>query len=195
MRSAGVAVGLCAAVLSGGCGGTVYAPRMVARGELVLRYDNGFELWGGGQRVAAGLRYRGLPEYVQCVPEAHRHAQEARRSGTMAVTLSALGATFGVLALGGLSGLLYLDRDTTVAGALLGSGVGVAAIGTFFAGFGRMNRNAANGHAVDAMNYYNDAVGSLGATCADLRYPPPTGPAPPEQTPPPELPAPPALGQ
>lgn len=29
------------------------------------------------------------------------------------------------------------------------------------------------------MNFYNDAVGSLGASCADLRYPPLVAAAPP----------------
>ncbi|HNN97929.1 MAG TPA: hypothetical protein PKI03_36950, partial [Pseudomonadota bacterium] len=45
-------------------------------------------------------------------------------------------------------------------------------------------KNHANGHAHDAVNFYNDSVGSLGATCDDLSYPSPVGPAPAAAVPP-----------
>jgi hypothetical protein len=158
-----------------GCGATThYTPALVARGELTLRYDNRFELWAAGRPVAHGLTYHGLPDYVRCVPTAHRHARQAVTHGGTAVAFSVIGGTLGVLALGGLYGL-YDEGNRWI---WLGSGVGAATLGTIFAGLGRMFKNSANGHAVDAMNYYNDAVGSLGATCDDLRYPPPAAPPP-----------------
>ena len=60
----------------------------------------------------------------------------------------------------------------------VGGGLALATVGAVLSGLGQRMRNSANGHAIDAMNFYNDAVGSLGATCDDLRYPPPAGPAP-----------------
>lgn len=155
-----------------GCATTQYQPAYVARGELTLRQGGGLELWAGGQRVAKGVRYRGLDTYVRCVPEAHTHARQARSHGAAAVTLSALGGVFGVAGLGGLYGIY--DRPNILPWLL--GGVGVGALGLTFSLLSWRSKSHANGHAVDAMNYYNDAVGSLGATCDDLTYPPPAGP-------------------
>ena len=96
----------------------------------------------------------------------------------MALWLIVLGAGLGVLSLGGLSGVA-VDRDLGhTFWALTGAGLTLAVTGAVFAGVARLYRNRANGQAVDAMNEYNDAVGSLGASCADLRYPPSAGPLP-----------------
>lgn len=44
-------------------------------------------------------------------------------------------------------------------------------VGTTAAALGSVTlRHRSLGHAIDSMNYYNDQVGSLGATCEDLRY-------------------------
>jgi len=158
-----------------GCASTQYTPRVVARGELTLMNHDGLEMRAGGRRVAKALSWNGLDRYVGCVAEAREHAAAARRNGRASTALAVLGGTLGVLALGGLVGLA--DRDHLW--QWLGGGVGAGALGAVFAGTSHLLRNRANGHAVDAMNYYNDAVGSLGATCDDLRYPPSSGPAPP----------------
>jgi hypothetical protein len=185
LLSAGLALVFCA-----GCATSSYAPQVVARGELLLRYDGGFEMWGGGRLVARGLTYRGLPEYVRCVPAAHDQARQARRSGQAAVAMSVLGATFGLVSLGGFYGVYEITQGNPSLGwPIVGGAVGVAAVGTVMAGLSRLYKNRANGHAVDALNYYNDAVGSLGATCDDLRYPAPQSPPPvPELPPPPAVP-------
>src|SRR5579862_9054880 len=75
---------------SSGCSTTLYAPQVVARGELTLRYNEGFEMWAGGARVARGLSYRGLEQYVRCVPEAREHAHRATSASMAAIALSAL---------------------------------------------------------------------------------------------------------
>ncbi len=157
-----------------GCATSQYAPQVVARGELVLRYDDGFQMWAGGRQVAHGLQYHGLARFVRCVPEAERHARIARRNGEAALALSIIGGVLGGAALAGFYGFADKDHEWT----WLGAGIGSAVAGTVFAGFGRLLKNSANGHAVDALDYYNDAVGSLGASCDDLTYPPPAGPAP-----------------
>jgi hypothetical protein len=177
--------------LVGGCAETQYPPQVVARGELTLRYHGAYEMWGGGRRVARGLGWAGLTEYVGCVPAARAHAMAARSAGRAALGLSIAGGVIGGAALGGLIGLVDTDHQWQ----WLGGGLAMAAAGVVLAGIGRMERNAANGHAVDAMNHYNDAVGALGATCDDLTYPPPTGalspplppPTPPTATPPPTM--------
>lgn len=197
-------LGLGSTVGLGGCGATFYTPQVVARGELTLRYSHGFELVAGGQRVAKGLSYRGLTDYVRCVPMAEQHARSAQRNGSAAITLSVLGALIGVSGLTGLIGIW----DEPNRYSWVGGGIGLGALGATLALLSWRYKNHANGHAIDAMNYYNDAVGSLGATCADLRYPAPAGPlpgapdgsAPPDPTQPtqptslpPELPPPPAV--
>ncbi|WP_159397814.1 hypothetical protein [Sorangium cellulosum] len=173
-----------------GCtsGRTLYAPRYVARGELTASYDNGFALWAGGQKVAESYHYDGLEQFVRCVPEAREHAREAARSGRSATTYSTLGAVLGIAGLGGFAGLYFYDKDNGAMAAFLGTGIAVAVTGVVLGGLSRPAKESAHGHALDAMNYYNDAVGSLGATCDDLTYPAPAGPEPPAG---PELPPPP----
>ncbi|WP_437620651.1 hypothetical protein [Sorangium sp. So ce1151] len=182
-------IALLACVLGGahlGCthGHTRYAPRVVARGELTASYDDGFTLWAGGQKVAESYHYDGLERFVRCVPEAREHARQASQSGRSATTLSTLGVVLGVGSLGGLSGLYFHDENEAAMGAILGLGVAVAATAVVLGALSRPAKERAHGHALDAMNYYNDAVGSLGATCDDLTYPPPAGPEPP--VPPPD---------
>jgi hypothetical protein len=201
-RSSVAALALVGSLGLGGCSTTTYAPQVVARGELTLRYDHGFELVAGGQRVSSGVAYNGLARYVRCVPKAHEHARSAQRNGGAAITLSVLG---GVIGLGGLIGLVGI-WDEPNRWSWVGGGVGLGALGATLAVLSWRYKNHANGHAVDAMNYYNDSVGSLGATCDDLRYPEPAGPAPeptappaspapsPSPTLPPTLPPPPTLG-
>jgi hypothetical protein len=149
---------------------------VVARGEITLGYQGlHFEARAAGRELARGLRWRGLSDYVACVPAAKEHADEAEASGKLALGFSISGGILGGLAVGGIVGV----ADEANRWAWLGSGLGAAALGAIFAGVGRLYRNRANGHAVDAINFYNDAVGSLGATCADLQYPPPAGDTPP----------------
>jgi hypothetical protein len=179
---------LLASLSGAGCATTRYVPDVVARGEITLRYDNGFELQAGRQKLTHGLTYPGLAQYVRCVPEAARHARAAQQNGRGAVALSILGGVIGVSGLGGLYGLY--DQQNLWPWLL--SGVALGAIGTTLAGLSYRLKNHANGHAVDAVNYYNDSVGSLGATCDDLRYPEPAGPGPsPGEYPVPALPPPP----
>jgi hypothetical protein len=165
-----------AATLIAGCAApTSYTPRVVARGEVTLRYrDAHFEAWAGGEQIARGLRWRGLSRYVACVPAAKSHADQAASAGNRAVGFSIAGGILGGLAIGGLIGAV----DEQNRWDWLGAGLATAGVGLVFVGIGRLSRNSANGHAVDAINFYNDSVGSLGATCADLRYPAPAGPQP-----------------
>ena len=59
---------------------------------------------------------------------------------------------------------------------LLGAGLGAAVVGIVLAATSRPLRNHGHGHAIDALNYYNDAIGSVGGTCA---VPPPAASPPP----------------
>ncbi|XXX81803.1 hypothetical protein WMF30_23880 [Sorangium sp. So ce134] len=181
---------LCACVLGCtllGCasGQTMYTPRVVARGELTASYDDGFTLWAGGRKVAESYHYDGLEHFVRCVPEAREHARAASSNGHAATTFSTLGVALGVGSLGGFAGLYFHDKDETAMATILGAGAIVAVTAVVFGALSRPAKEDAHGHAFDAMNYYNDAVGSLGATCDDLAYPPPAGPEPPASPPPP----------
>lgn len=165
-----------------GCADTSYAPRVVARGELTLRYHHAaYEMWAGGRQVTRGLRWNGLEPYVACVDEAREHAREAHEAGSAVLPLAVVGGSLGVLSLGGFVGF----ADTNHEWQWLGSGIAVAGLGVALAATARLLRNRANGHAIDAMNFYNDSVGALGATCANLTYPAPSGDVPPPIPPPP----------
>ena len=159
-------------VLPLGCATTQYQPQLVARGELILRYDGGFVASAQGIKVAQGLSYRGLEPFVACVPDAQRHARSAQRHGGAAIALSVLGITLSLASVGSLIGL----TDTPNQWAWLGGGLATGAVGLTLSALSWREKNQANGHALDAINYYNDAVGSLGASCRDLRYPPAAGP-------------------
>jgi len=153
---------------------TQYTPQVVARGELTLAYDDGFQISAGGRQIARGWLYRGLAEHVRCVKPAKEHAEKAATNGRAAIAFSVLG---GVIGSGGLLALGALAEKNNWA-PWLGSGLGLGSVGLTFSILSWRFKNHANGHAIDATNYYNDSVGSLGATCEDLRYPAPLGPAP-----------------
>ena len=189
LRNSAVCAAL-ATLASTGCATTQYQPQLAARGELLLRYDGGFVMQAQGQTVARALSYRGLDRFVACVPEAHQHARSAQSHGGAAIALSVIGVTLSLASLGSLAGL----ADTQHQWSWLGGGLAAGAVGLTLSALSWREKNQANGHAIDAMNHYNDAVGSLGANCQDLRYPPAAGPSPQDSDPMPEsLPMPPVV--
>ena len=138
------------------------APAMVAPGELVLRQRRGgLDVSAAQGRVARSIEWRGLEAFVRCVPEAQRHARKARRDGRASLALAIVGGSLGVASLGALGGL----ADEQHRFDWLGAAAGAAALGAIAAGLSRLYRNRANGHAVDALDFYNDAVGARGAVC------------------------------
>lgn len=167
-----------AALLLVGCGSglTIVEPRVLAPHELALRYDNEFQIVSPEGEVATGIRYNGLSDYVHCVPDAARHAQAAESAGDTAVGLTVAGIGLGVGGLAGLGGLAYSEKPDVMAAFLL-SGLGAEIVGLVLTAVGRTYKVDANGHAVDALNYYNDAVGSHGGRCgpngAEMPQPPP----------------------
>lgn len=164
-------------VVAAGCAETSYHAQVVARGELTLQYHRNYEMWAGGQKVTRGLGWRGLEEYVGCVGAAREQAIQARSRGRASVALAATSGALAVVSLGGLVGFADTDHQWQ----WLGSGLAVAGVAVILAGTSRALRNQSNGHAVDAMNFYNDTVGALGATCADLSYPEPAAGGPPTE--------------
>lgn len=158
-------VGL-SAVLLGGCGSglTVVQPSVVAPHELTLRYDNEFQIYSPEGEVATGYRYDGLADYVHCVPEALKQAEGAQSAGNAAVGLTISGIGLGVGGLAGLAGLNYSNKPEVMWGFLLG-GLGAEVVGLILTSVGRRMKVEANGRAVDAVNFYNDAVGSRGGRC------------------------------
>ena len=150
-----------------GCGSahTAFRPVRVAPGELTLRYDDGFEIWSGRGLVASGPRYDGLTGFVRCVPDAERHAREAESSGLSASLMSGFSIGFAATGLGGLGGLYWLHKDNTTMAAFLVSGI-VLEVGAIALGASSLSAKAeAHGNALDAVNFYNDAVGFQGAGC------------------------------
>ncbi len=162
---------LIAGLWVGGCSSaSSYEPRYVGPGELTLRYDDGLQIFAGKELLADSPGYGGLTDYVRCVPAAAEHAEAAENDGSAAIGTGWAGGVLGVAGLGGLAGLAYLEEDETKAFAILGTGVAAGLLGITLAIISRSMKNSANGHAVDAVNYYNDDIGSLGGTC---KLPPP----------------------
>ncbi len=147
---------------------TGYDPVHVGPAELTLRYEKGVQVHSGRQHLTNGPVYRGLAEHVRCVPKAYEHARYAEKHGRARRGLAWSGGAMGVASLGGLSGFAFLEEEPKTAFALLGAGLGVAVLGIVLAGASRSAGNQAHGNAIDAINYYNDAVGSVGGSCADV---------------------------
>ena len=150
-----------------GCGHgvTQYNPQLRAYGELTMRYEDGFSMWAEGKEIASGNSWSGLTEYVQCVPKAKEHAEAAESNGSAAVALSWVGAGVGLASLGSLAAVPDYEQHQEASNMALALGLTGAVTGVVLAAIGRNLKPKANGHAVDAMNYYNDEVGSRGGTC------------------------------
>lgn len=178
------------ALLSSGCSIYHYEPKILAPGEMTVRSSwQGVEFHAGGQRRARSIGlYSGLEEYVGCVPQAATYARRAENTSIATALLGGGALLFGLLGFG------YLIRDAITPDSysfsdcvpdetgqmrclvlgrgqpLSGRAFGLSLTGTLMAGAAIALRYRATGQALDAMNYYNDSVGSLGATCADLKY-------------------------
>ena len=161
-------VGTCGLMSAMGCAQamTSYEPQHVGPAELTLRYKQGVEVYSGHRLLTKGPTYRGLAEHVSCVPRAYEHARYAEKHGRARRGLAWSGGALGVASIGGLSGFAFLEDEPKTAFALLGAGLGVAVLGIVLAGASRSAGNQAHGNAIDAINYYNDAVGSVGGSCA-----------------------------
>ena len=139
---------------------------VIAPARVRLDTRRARRLWPG--RVLApgavdiGARQRRLtPLQAQRLGEGQQRLRPAarRRPGDN------LRRVVGLASLGSLGGLAVYDKDPNLAAGILGVGVAAAVTGVVLAAIGRNQKNVANGHAVDAMNYYNDEVGSYGGTC------------------------------
>lgn len=189
-RNRWVGIVLLPALIASGCSVYRYEPKLLARGEMTVRSSwHGVEFYAGGQRRARSLgMYSGLTEYLGCVPQAAIYARRAENTSIATALLGGGALLFGLLGFG------YLIRDAItpdsysfsdcvpdemgqmrclVQGSgqpLSGRAFGLALTGTLMASAAIALRYRATGQALDAMNYYNDSVGSLGATCADLKF-------------------------
>jgi hypothetical protein len=123
-------------------------------------------VWSGDHRVARGPRYEGLSDFVRCVPDALRHSEAAQSAGARAAVLTPLSVGFAIVGLGGLSGLAYRNKDDRAMGALLLGGLALEITAVVLAGNSYAAKWKAQGNAIDAVNFYNDAAGSRGESCA-----------------------------
>lgn len=155
-----ILLGLVLLVVSA-CSQYQYVPRRLATGELSIRADRlGTEFYTENNRVIASSfsGYVDLEDFVSCVPRATVHARHAKISYIVGSTLTGVTAAFGLATSLLLGNKMY--EHSVWAGVVTAISLG-----------GSLSlRHRALGHAVDAMNYYNDQVGSLGATCREPTY-------------------------
>ncbi len=172
------ALALAAALASSGCGSAMstYRPVRVLPSELNVRYDDAFLVYAGDQPLTEGPRFEGLTDFVHCVPAARYHAEAAEGWGSTAGVLK--GLTFGLAGagLGGLAGLGFNGKDDMAMFALLIGGVVLEALAITTGAVSMGAKTQASGHALDAVNYYNDAAGSLGGMCPSRYEVAPTAP-------------------
>ena len=143
-----------------GCasGPAVRPPGSPVGPELSWSYRRGMEIWTPQGMLTKGPQYAGLSDFVRCSPQATTEAAEAERYGRQASLLSGLSIGAAVVGLGGLSGLAFNGRDDSAMAGLLVSGVVVELAAVVLAGNSRYAKVQANGHALDAVNYYNDSI-------------------------------------
>ncbi len=148
-----------------GCASTTHAPLTASADELYLQYDGGFEVWSNGSLIATGPGWAGLQDHVGCSPAARKHAEAAESEGGFSMAYRILG---GGLALGGVGAFVggvanFDDKDGRW--VWVGAGLSSVALATVFAVLGRHKQVQANGNAVDALNYFNDAVYADAGQC------------------------------
>jgi hypothetical protein len=151
-------------LLACGCAQTYYPAQQLAPDELVLGQDGGLRLISRDETIASEPTWAGIEARVGCDPKAAVHARAARRHGRRARALAIVGGVLGVASLAAFAGIPFIQREPKKAGAIIGSSLGVGMIGISLSFGSRQQRILANGNAVDAMNYYNDALLS-GARC------------------------------
>ncbi|MGC4119117.1 MAG: hypothetical protein QM765_32035 [Myxococcales bacterium] len=156
-----------AASLLTGCSSaqSTYRPARVLPTELNVRYDDAFLVYAGNKQLTEGPGFEGLTDFVHCVPDARRHAESAESWGTTASVLKGLTFGFVGLGLGGLAGLGFNGKDDTAMAGLLITGVVLEAVAIATGAISLGAKAQASGHALDAVNYYNDSAGSLGGMC------------------------------
>jgi hypothetical protein len=151
-----------AVLVLGGCA-TVAPP--ARPGLLEWRRTDAMELTSQGAPVASAPTFEGLADFVRCVPDAARHARAAESAGGAGHVLSTLAVTGALVGLGGLYGLSDRARLDGTQWAFLGSGLVIELVSLGLAGGSLQQRTQALGHALDAANYYNDAVDAGAASC------------------------------
>lgn len=161
------------ACLLAGCASSVsrYVPEHLAEGELTLRYPGYLQIYAGSELLTEAPGFGQLERYVHCVPEARGHAASAESNGIASVVLSWLGSGLAVGSLGSLGGLALFDQDPAASLGILAGGLAVALAGIGVAAASRVAEIDAHGHAVDAVNYYNDVLGSYGGRCDEAGAP------------------------
>lgn len=149
-------------MLLNNCASFHYEPQRLARGEMTSRARTwGVTFSAGGVTVAESTSlYARLPSYVSCVPRARAHALHAQLNQGFSYGLGLATVAFSIAT---VTLVAQRSLDSTAFGT--GFTTALTLGGTLAL------RHRALGHAIDAMNYYNDQVGSLGATCADRTYP------------------------
>lgn len=160
-----VCAALAASLLGCATAHTSYRPTRGAATELTLTYDSGLKVSNQGRLLAQSPRYEGLADFVRCVPTAQRHARTAEEAGLRATLLSAFSIGFAVVGLGGLYGFHYKDQPGDTMGALLAGGVAFEVLAVVLGASSISAKSTALGNALDAVNFYNDAVGFDGPGC------------------------------
>ncbi|MGC4120937.1 MAG: hypothetical protein QM765_41455 [Myxococcales bacterium] len=156
------------ALVLAGCAtaSTTFPPKRVAEHELTLGFRDEVEVREGPNTlVATGPGYLGLTDFVWCVPDASRHAEAAEAEGALGSRLFVVSFLSSSLGLGGLAGLGFKGRDDPLMAAMLVSGAALEALSIATGAASYSAKKRAHGNAVDAVNFYNDALGFSGGGC------------------------------
>lgn len=114
----------------------------------------GLTAWSNGRRVARSPNWRGLDDYVRCVPSAYAMARHAHRDGNASRAMLWMGIALAAGSFASLGGLADRQHGTlwVTGGLLVGAGGAILA-----AAPAESVQDRANGEAIDAINAFNDS--------------------------------------
>ena len=161
-----------ATTVSSGCAKSYYVPYGLEAGELYVTQDGGLKIADANGTVALEPGYAELVARVGCDADADEHARQARRHGRVTRGLGVTGAAMGIGSLAAFAGIPFIHDEPKKAAAIIGTSLGIGLVGLGLALGSRRHRVQANGHAVDAVNYYNDALTRSGSRCRPKAPPP-----------------------
>ena len=154
-----------ALVLTSCSAGSTFRPSLVAARELTLSARSGLAVHAGSQERPGAPEPVDLYDAVWCVPEAQRHAEAARSTQKEVARLQGVSFVSYFAGLTGLAGLAFRGRDDTLMASLLISGAVLELLSIATGASAYVLKGHVDGHTVDAVNYYNDALGFSGGSC------------------------------
>jgi hypothetical protein len=130
-----------------------YTPQHLPSQALAWHFDDGLEVYKGGQKIAGQNTWSGLAEAVACVDAARDEAESAHSKSILAKVFVYSGSA---VALAGSAGMIGGVAQSEMNETLVLAGGGAAIGGLLSLLVGVLFDAGARPDALDAVNIYND---------------------------------------